>query len=100
LCHTSNPVSDKGIRPTLGGRQRARRLHNHLVTGQFSNIALQQAIATNGLQHFTAYILEVVKIPSGLTPKEQKTFLRSVEQKHINRFPKAQLYNSINATKD
>jgi hypothetical protein len=70
------------------------------VTGQFSNIALQQAIATNGLQHFTAYILEVVKIPSGLTPKEQKTFLRSVEQKHINRFPKAQLYNSINATKD
>ena len=75
----------------------ARRFHNHLVTGQFSNITLQQAISQHGLESFVAYVFEVVVFPAGLSLKEKKAFLRAVEQKHIDKFPKAQLYNSINS---
>ena len=74
-----------------------RRFHNHLVTGDNSNFALQQAITQHGVNNFTAYIFEIVVFPAGLTLDEKKAFLRSVEQKYIDMFPKAQLYNSINA---
>ena len=76
-----------------------RRFHNHLVTGDNSNIPLQEAILEHGLENFVAYVFEIVVFPAGLTLDEKKAFLRSVEQKHIDKFPKAQLYNSINASK-
>jgi group I intron endonuclease len=75
----------------------ARRFHNHLVTGKYSNIALQEAITEHGLENFVAYVLEIVVFPTGLTLEQKKAYLKDVEQKHINKFPKAQLYNNINA---
>ena len=75
----------------------ARRFHNHLVTGLNSNIALQEAITQHGLDNFVAYVLEIVVFPASLTFGEKQAFLRAVEQKHIDNFPKAQLYNNINA---
>ena len=72
-----------------------RGFHNHLVTGEYSNAALQQAISIHGLENFIAYILEIVDIPTGLSFEEKRAFLRVVEQKHIDKFPKAQLYNTI-----
>ena len=76
----------------------ARRVHNHLITGKYSNAALQAAIAKHGLSKFTFYALEEVKIPSGLSQSDRKAHLLAAEQHYINMFPKAQLYNSINSS--
>ena len=75
-----------------------RRFDNHLVTGLYSNFNLQGAIQLHGIKNFTAYILEVVVFPAGLTHKEQRIYLRGVEQSHIDRFPSIQLYNEINSS--
>ena len=75
-----------------------RRIHNHLVTGHYSNAALQAAIAKYGLSKFTYYTLEVVEMPSGLSSAESKAFLLAREQDYINRFPKSQLYNAISSS--
>lgn len=76
-----------------------RRLYLHLVKGQQSNIRLQSAIRQYGINKVTAYILEVVEFPKGLTYMQRKAYLRGVEQTHMDRFPKAQLYNTIRSVK-
>ena len=104
-----------------------RRIDNHLVTGLYSNFNLQGAIQLHGIKNFTAYILSstlkggylvlycivlyiqgipthlwggerVVVFPAGLTHKEQRIYLRGVEQSHIDLFPSIQLYNEINSS--
>lgn len=70
------------------------RFQNHLVTGDMSNAALQAAITKYGLSRFVAYVFEVVEYRSGLSKLEQ----RGVEQRYINLFPKAQLFNTINSS--
>jgi group I intron endonuclease len=75
-----------------------RRFHNHLVTGKPSNLTLQQAITQHGLNNFIAYVFEIVVFPTGLTLDEKKAFLKIVEQKHMDKFPKAQLYNNYNSS--
>jgi group I intron endonuclease len=72
-----------------------RRFDNHLVTGKYSNTALQQAIQTHGLPQFTAYVFEEVKFPTNLTLNDKLKLLHQKEQYYMNMFPKAQLYNSI-----
>jgi hypothetical protein len=68
------------------------------VTGKPSNLALQQAITQHGLNNFIAYVFEIVVFPTGLTLDEKKAFLKVVEQKHMDKFPKAQLYNNYNSS--
>lgn len=76
-----------------------QRLYLHMIAGKQSNPRLQQAIAKYGLDKFTAYILEVVEFPKGLTYMQRKPYLRNVEQAHMDLFPKAQLYNTIRSVK-
>ena len=44
------------------------------------------------------YIFEVVNLPKGLSYDERGQYLRTIEQTYLNKFPKAQLYNSIKAS--
>jgi group I intron endonuclease len=74
------------------------RFHSHLVTGLDSNINLQEAIAKYGVHMFTGYVFQLVAIPRALSTAEARVFLSKVEQTYINKFPKAQLYNSINSS--
>lgn len=74
------------------------RFHNHPVTGKPSNRALQSAIVKYGLHNFVVYVFEIVVFPKGLTSMEQKAYLRAVEQRYIDHFPKNQLYNEINSS--
>lgn len=76
-----------------------RRFYLHIVMGEQSNVRLQQAIAEFGIHKFTAYILEVVEFPTGMGYADRKTYLRKMEQKHMDLFPKAQLYNGIRSVK-
>lgn len=75
------------------------RFYKHLVKGDRSNIALQEAIVKHGLEWFTVYVFEVVKFPSELGYLGKKLYLRDLEQQYIDRFPEAQLYNSIRSAK-
>ena len=74
------------------------RFHNHLITGSHSNAALQAAINEHGLENFVAYVFELVVLPPNASKEQVSSIMRSAEQRHINKFPKAQLYNSINSS--
>jgi hypothetical protein len=73
------------------------RLHQHLVTGNSSNPALQAAIAQHGLAKFKAYIFVEVKFPPAMSYADRKAYLTSIEQEYMNKFPAAQLYNQKSA---
>ena len=75
-----------------------RRVHNHLVTGHYSNHALQADIAKYELGKLTYYTLQEVEIPVSLSKDERKAYLLAAEQHYINKFPKGQLYNSNNSS--
>jgi hypothetical protein len=64
---------------------------NHLVSGKYSNPALQADLQQYGLDNFTVYVLELIKIHTDLSIKDKTNILQKVEQKHINKFPKKQL---------
>ena len=75
-----------------------RRFHNHLVTGKFSNPALQADITKFGVDKFTAYVFEIVVFPNGLSLDQKRQYLRDREQVHMSKFPDAQLYNAIRSS--
>ena len=74
------------------------RFHNHLITGVKSNPYLQTDIAKRGLSKFTVYILEVTVFPKHLSYNQRTVFMRTLEQQYIDRYPREQLYNIINAS--
>jgi group I intron endonuclease len=74
-----------------------RRFDNHLVSGKYSNPALQADLQQYGLDNFTVYILELVNITAKLNIKNKTNILRKVEQGYINKFPKKHLYNFISS---
>jgi len=76
----------------------ALRFHQHLVTGYSSNKALQHQINQYSLSQFTVYILEVVKFPPTMAPSERGAYLRQREQYFINKYPRSQLFNTINSS--
>lgn len=78
----------------------ALRFYRHFISGDSknSNIYLQSAISTDGIDKFNLYIMEQVVFPSGLTFTEKQSFLRKVEQSYINKYPTDQLYNEINSS--
>lgn len=49
-----------------------RRFDNHLVSGKYSNPALQPDLQQYGLDNFTVYVLELVKFPADLKYKRLK----------------------------
>jgi hypothetical protein len=67
------------------------RFNNHLVTGKYSNGALQSALIKHGKENFTAYVFEVVHFPGELPFNERKSYLLNLEQQYISQLPKAQL---------
>jgi len=69
------------------------RFYQHLVSGKLSNDLLQADIAKYGISQFTLYVFEVVQFPSPLNGKEKTQYLRSSEQRYIDKFPVSQLYN-------
>ena len=76
----------------------ALRFYHHLVTAESSNDALQSAIQADGLEHFTLFIMEVVEFPKGLSYNDKVRHLRAVEQRYIDKYPREQLYNSMNSS--
>jgi group I intron endonuclease len=76
----------------------ATRFYNHLIAGQHSNEALQNAIKQFGLQHFVAHVFEVVEYPDGLTFHERKAYLLGREQVYLDKFSKSKLYNTRNSS--
>ena len=74
------------------------RFYNHFISGEESNANLQAAISKHKLHNFVAYVLEEVEMPSKVTSAKRDQLLRRVEQLHIQRYPEAQLYNSIAAS--
>ena len=74
------------------------RFSKHLITRTRSNRDLQQAISKFGLENFTAQVFKVVIMPVGATYKERKDILTQEEQLIMNRIPRKQLYNPINAS--
>lgn len=76
----------------------ARRLHNHLITGKYSSDVLQNALKSYGLSCFTVYVLEVVTFPNHYSIRNKLIHLHKVEQRHINKFPKDQLYNLVSSS--
>lgn len=76
------------------------RFHNHLSTGINSNANLQAAIKVHGVSNLTVYILVVVEFPSNLTTDaSKKQYLRQIEQKYMDKYPKAQLYKEQRSPK-
>lgn len=73
------------------------RFFQHLVTGEKSNIRLQEAIDKHSLSKFTVLIFEFVDCPKTNSRQDNAAILRSVEQRYIDLFPKTQLYNDRNA---
>ena len=70
------------------------RFYHHLIVGgDTSNLNLQQAIGVDGIENFTLYIMEIVKIPSRLSYQEKLDYLHIIEQKYLDKYPREQLYN-------
>jgi group I intron endonuclease len=74
-----------------------RRLHQHLVTGEKSNLLLQADIQKYGIDHFTLYIMEIVEFKPMIFTQRTK-YLREREQYHMNKFSQKQLYNSVRSS--
>jgi len=73
------------------------RFNRHLETGRYSNPSLQNDISKYGLESFTAYIFESLKIDDTMNKSQVTSFIRESEQKYINLFPKKLLYNRIDS---
>jgi hypothetical protein len=61
------------------------RFHNHLVTGNHSNAALQADIQKYGLKSLTVHIFELVIFPAGMPFRDRPAHLHLVEQRYIDR---------------
>ena len=77
----------------------ARRVHQHLVTGEKSNDALQQDIKKYGIDKFTLHVMEILDV-DGMSHSHKSLYKRQREQYHMDKFPQAQLYNSMRSTKE
>ena len=73
------------------------RFLQHLVLHVHTNTNLQEAIAKHTLSKFTAIIFEVVVFPEGADYFARRDHIRSIGQRYIDMFPKAQLYNTIDS---
>ncbi len=63
----------------------ARRINDH-VSNQSSNLILQRAIAKDGLNNFSIYILELLSTDEDLTSEELIVTLITMEQKYLDLF--------------
>lgn len=73
------------------------RFRDHFVRLECSNVLLQNSIKKYGLSNFTLYIFSLidVEISQSLSKKEKLNITFPIEQKYIEIFPKAQLYNLL-----
>lgn len=65
------------------------RFYEHLVSGDNSNLHLQNSIKKEGLESFSVFIFEVISNSPYITNKD----MLKVEQKYLDYFPSEQKYN-------
>ena len=71
------------------------RIYNHFISSRDSNVYLQSSIKTYGLSSFTFVVFSVLEVSNDLTKLEKKDMIIPLEQKHLDMFPKSQLYNFL-----
>ena len=73
------------------------RFLDHLVNHN-TNAALQSAMLRDGQSKFVAYVMQEVVFPAGLSFNDKVSFLRTIEQTYMDKYPVDQLYNTIRSS--